>query len=215
MATLYPVYTPWLWYTQCTHHGYDTPIVVHVHCIICTHNSNDITNVHTIAMILPVYPLWLWYTHPLYTQWLRHTQCTNNRLPSLHPPESGSELKSPQRMRGMLLQAGAVDPGRKLLCDSSMMFFSSDIRIMVWMSLTSQYSGSQWTWHVATNSGCRTWLSDGWPVTGHAGQRNLMETGHRFDKARARHPTHRKVDKDAFAFLCVCVCVCPFPVWYF
>jgi len=45
----------------------------------------------------------------------------------------------------MLLQAGAVDPGRKLLCDSSMMFFSSDIRIMVWMSLTSQYSGAQWT----------------------------------------------------------------------
>ncbi len=80
-------------------------------------------------------------------------------------PDSGSELRSPQSNRGMLLQSGKDARGLRLVWESSIMVLSSVISIIVWISFTSLNSGSQWMWHVATNRGWREWPSGGTPET--------------------------------------------------
>lgn len=72
-------------------------------------------------------------------------------------PDSGSELRSPHRMRGMELTSTA--PEAVLVKFSSITCFRRHINIMVWISFTSENSGSQWMWAVATTRGCFTWAS--------------------------------------------------------
>ena len=69
------------------------------------------------------------------------------RTPTINWPESGSEFKSPHSSTGM----AGLSPGRSFWpVNSSMNCRSSHISIIVWMSLTSLNSGSQWMWAVAT-----------------------------------------------------------------
>ena len=73
--------------------------------------------------------------------------------------ESGSELRSPQRMMGTpgIPGTGVLHPMPLSLCTFITMESSSFMSMMVWMSLTSEYSGSQWMWAVATR---RCWGID-------------------------------------------------------
>lgn len=79
-------------------------------------------------------------------------------------PDSGSELRSPQSISGTLLQSRFVASGLRLSCASLRMLWSLCISIIVWINLTSQNSGSQCTWQVATSNACFTWPSGGTPM---------------------------------------------------
>lgn len=70
----------------------------------------------------------------------------------LYIPESGNELRSAHSTSGMELGSAVGLPG--LLEAFSRMFFTSETNIMVWMSFTSEYSGSQCMWAFATISSC-------------------------------------------------------------
>lgn len=90
--------------------------------------------------------------------------CTSlhmNKISAL--PESGNELKSPQSS-SCTLEASDLCPCLNDWPAWSRMDLSSLPSIIVWMSLTSQNSGSQWRWAVQTRIGCCTWAgSEGTP----------------------------------------------------
>lgn len=58
-------------------------------------------------------------------------------------PESGSELRSAHRTMGMEEGSEVGEPVDTETEALSAMLFSSDRNIMVWINLTSEYSGSQ------------------------------------------------------------------------
>ena len=87
-----------------------------------------------------------------------------NKKEKANKPESGSELKSPQR-RSWTLDASDLWPGLNDWPAWSRIDLSSLPSIIVWMSLTSQNSGSQCRWAVHTKMGCCTCAgSDGRPT---------------------------------------------------
>ncbi|TNN64802.1 hypothetical protein EYF80_024997 [Liparis tanakae] len=69
-------------------------------------------------------------------------------------PESGKELRSAHSTSGMALISPETEDSLRLRVALSTMFFTSDRNIMVWTSLTSEYSGSQCMWALATRSSC-------------------------------------------------------------
>lgn len=58
-------------------------------------------------------------------------------------PESGSELRSAHSTIGKELKSELAEADPVKLNALSAMLFSSDRNMTVWMSLTSEYSGSQ------------------------------------------------------------------------
>lgn len=66
-------------------------------------------------------------------------------------PLSGNELKSPQSNSCTL---SFCPLRRSVLAESSIILFSSLLNIIVWISFTSQNSGSQWMCAVQTSIGC-------------------------------------------------------------
>lgn len=69
-------------------------------------------------------------------------------------PESGKELRSAHSTSGMALVSPETEDNLRLRVALSTMFFTSDRNIMVWTSFTSEYSGSQCMWALATRSSC-------------------------------------------------------------
>lgn len=69
-------------------------------------------------------------------------------------PESGSELRSAHRTMGMEDGSEVGEPVATEPEALSAMLFSSDRNIMVWINLTSEYSGSQCMWALATRISC-------------------------------------------------------------
>lgn len=58
----------------------------------------------------------------------------------------------------------------------STMFFTSDRNIMVWTSFTSEYSGSQCMWALATSSNCLSMPWTDFPAGGGGGERVAHES---------------------------------------
>lgn len=71
-------------------------------------------------------------------------------------PESGSELRSAHRTMGIEDGSEVGDPVATEPEALSAMLFNSDRNIMVWINLTSEYSGSQCMWALATRMSCRS-----------------------------------------------------------
>lgn len=69
-------------------------------------------------------------------------------------PESGSELRSAHRTMGMEDGSEVGEPVATEPEALSAMLFSSDRNIMVWINLTSEYSGSQCMCALATRISC-------------------------------------------------------------
>lgn len=69
-------------------------------------------------------------------------------------PESGKELRSAHSTSGMALVSPETEDNLRLRVALSTMFFTSDRNIIVWTNLTSEYSGSQCMWALATRSSC-------------------------------------------------------------
>lgn len=84
-------------------------------------------------------------------------------------PESGSELRSAHRTMGM--EDGSPDAAEPDAL--SAMLFSSDRNIMVWTSLTSEYSGSQCMWALATRSSCFSMPWRDFPPKGREASREM------------------------------------------
>lgn len=80
-------------------------------------------------------------------------------------PESGSEFRSAHSTRGMALVSPDLDESLRLREALSTMFFTSDRNIMVWTSFTSEYSGSQCMWALATRTSCFSGLRRDFPAT--------------------------------------------------
>lgn len=72
-------------------------------------------------------------------------------------PESGSELRSAHRTMGMADGSEVGEPVATEPEALSAMLLSSDRNIMVWISLTSEYSGSQCMCALATRTSCLSW----------------------------------------------------------
>lgn len=72
-------------------------------------------------------------------------------------PESGSELRSAHRTMGMADGSEVGEPVATEPEALSAMLLSSDRNIMVWINLTSEYSGSQCMCALATRISCLSW----------------------------------------------------------
>lgn len=75
-----------------------------------------------------------------------------DRIGDVGSPESGKELRSAHSTSGITLFS--PEDSLKLREALSTMFFTSDRNIMVCTSFTSEYSGSQCMWALATSSSC-------------------------------------------------------------
>ena len=78
-------------------------------------------------------------------------------------PESGKELRSAHNTSGIVPNSPNTLDWR-LLEALSIMFFTSERNIIVWTNFTSEYSGSQCIWALATRISCFSVPRCGFPA---------------------------------------------------
>lgn len=104
--------------------------------------------------------------HEAMTQTKYNQEWTCSTWFSRYLPESGRELRSAHNTSGMALVSPETEDSLRLRVALSTMFFTSDRNIMVWTSFTSEYSGSQCMWALATSSSCFSMPWSDFPAKG-------------------------------------------------